>query len=52
MLASLQGDGAAGAWIYAFAGTESPAVFVAVWYTTGIALTGLLGAMIGRRALR
>jgi len=44
--------GAAGAWIYAFACTESSVVFVAVWYTTGIALTGLLGALIGRWALR
>jgi hypothetical protein len=44
--------GAAGAWIYAFACTESSAVFVAVWYTLGIALTGLLGALIGRWALR
>jgi len=44
--------GAAGAWIYAFACAESSVAFVAVWYTAGIALTGLLGALIGRWALR
>jgi len=44
--------GAAGAWIYAFACTETSAVFLAVWYTAGIALTGLLGALLGRWALR
>jgi hypothetical protein len=45
-------SGAAGATIYSFACTESSVVFVAVWYTLGIALMGLLGALIGRWALR
>ena len=44
--------GAAGAWIYAFHCDENAAVFVAVWYTFGIALVGLLGAMVGRWLLR
>ncbi|MDE2184778.1 MAG: DUF1109 domain-containing protein [Alphaproteobacteria bacterium] len=44
--------GAAGAWIYAFHCDESSAVFVAVWYTLGIALAGVLGALLGRRLLR
>ena len=44
--------GAAGAWIYGLHCNESAAVFVAVWYTFGIALTGLLGAFAGRLALR
>jgi len=44
--------GAAGAWIYAFHCDESAAVFVAVWYSFGIALTGLLGAVAGRWLLR
>ena len=44
--------GASGAWIYAFACTETSAVFLAVWYTAGIALTALLGALAGRWALR
>lgn len=44
--------GSAAAWIYAFACTETSAVFLAVWYTAGIALTGLLGALVGRWALR
>ena len=44
--------GAAGAWIYSFACDETSAIFLAAWYTTGIALTALLGALIGRWALR
>lgn len=44
--------GALGAWIYAFHCDESSAVFVAVWYTLGIALVGVLGALVGRRLLR
>jgi hypothetical protein len=44
--------GAAGAWIYAFACTETSMVFLAVWYTAGIALVALLGALLGRWALR
>ena len=44
--------GSAGAWIYAFACNEYSAVFVAVWYTVGMALVGLLGALIGRWVLR
>jgi len=44
--------GATGAWIYAFACDENSAVFLAVWYTAGIALTALLGALLGRWALR
>lgn len=44
--------GAAGAWIYSFSCNESSLVFVAIWYTLGIILTGLLGALIGRWVLR
>ena len=44
--------GSAGAWIYSFACDETSAIFLAAWYTTGIALTALLGALIGRWALR
>jgi hypothetical protein len=44
--------GAAGAWIYGVHCNEYSAVFVAVWYTLGIALVGVLGALIGRRLLR
>lgn len=44
--------GATGAFLYAFHCDESAATFVAVWYTSGIALVGLLGALIGRWALR
>lgn len=44
--------GATGAWIYAFSCNETSLVFVAIWYTLGIILTGLLGALIGRWVLR
>jgi hypothetical protein len=44
--------GAAGAWIYAFHCDESGMLFVAVWYTLGIAAMGALGAVLGRFALR
>ena len=44
--------GSAGAWIYAFACGETSAVFVAVWYTAGIALMGVAGMAIGQRVLR
>jgi hypothetical protein len=41
--------GAAG---YALSCTEDSAAFVAVWYSLGIALCGLLGAALGGRILR
>ncbi|HXC54217.1 MAG TPA: DUF1109 domain-containing protein [Rhizomicrobium sp.] len=44
--------GAAGTFIYAFHCTESAAPFVAIWYTLGIAATGLVGAALGRLLLR
>lgn len=44
--------GALGAFGYAFACPEISAAFVAVWYTLGIGLTGLLGAALGPRVLR
>jgi hypothetical protein len=44
--------GAAATLIYAFHCTESAAPFVAIWYTLGIAATGLLGALLGRLLLR
>ncbi|HEY1614182.1 MAG TPA: DUF1109 domain-containing protein [Rhizomicrobium sp.] len=44
--------GAAGAFIYAFHCTESAAPFVAIWYTAGITLTALIGAVAGRWLLR
>jgi hypothetical protein len=44
--------GAAGAWVYAFHCVESAAPFMAIWYTLGIAASGLLGAAMGRWALR
>lgn len=44
--------GAAGAFIYAFHCDENTAAFVALWYTFGIAMMGLLGAVLGRVLLR
>jgi hypothetical protein len=44
--------GAAGAFIYALHCDENAAAFVALWYTFGIAIMGLLGAVLGRFALR
>ena len=44
--------GALGAFIYAFHCTESAMPFVALWYTFGIAAVGILGAVLGRWALR
>lgn len=44
--------GAMGAWIYAFHCNESAAAFVALWYTAGMAVTALLGALAGRKLLR
>jgi hypothetical protein len=44
--------GALGAFIYAFHCDESAAAFVALWYTLGIGLVGLAGALLGRFLLR
>jgi len=44
--------GGLGALGYALACPESSATFVAIWYTLGIFLTGLIGRLIAPRALR
>lgn len=44
--------GAAAAAVYALACPEQTAVFMATWYSGGIAVSGLLGGLLGRRALR
>lgn len=44
--------GAAGAFVYSFHCTESTAPFVAIWYTLGIALSAIIGAVSGRWFLR
>ncbi|MBA4263745.1 MAG: DUF1109 domain-containing protein [Comamonadaceae bacterium] len=44
--------GALGATGYALVCPEVSATFVAVWYSLGILLTGLLGALLGPRLLR
>jgi hypothetical protein len=44
--------GAVGAFVYSFHCTESAVPFVAIWYTLGIAGATLLGALLGRLALR
>ena len=37
---------------YALACTEDSTVFIALWYTAGIAISGLVGALLGPRVLR
>lgn len=44
--------GGAGVWVYAFHCTESGMPFIAIWYTAGVLATALIGAVIGRFALR
>lgn len=44
--------GSLGAFGYALSCPEVSPAFVAVWYTLGIALTGVVGAWIGPRVLR
>jgi hypothetical protein len=44
--------GAVGAFGYALACKESSMAFVAIWYSLGVGLTGLLGAALGQRLLR
>lgn len=44
--------GALGAFGYSLACPESTLAFVAVWYTLGVALAGLLGFALGPRLLR
>ena len=44
--------GGFGAWTYAFYCGETSMMFMAVWYTLGMAMAALLGAIIGRFALR
>lgn len=44
--------GGFGAWTYAFFCGESGMMFMAVWYSLGIALTATLGAGLGRLMLR
>ena len=51
-LAAGLASGALGAFIYAFHCDESAAAFVALWYTLGIGLVGLAGALLGRLLLR
>lgn len=44
--------GAAGAWVYSWFCTENGMPFVLIWYSLGILLTGLAGALTGPRLLR
>ena len=44
--------GATGAFVYSFHCTEGAAPFIAIWYTLGIAVTTLIGALLGPRLLR
>ena len=44
--------GSTGAWIYAFACTETGMMFLALWYTLAIMLVGAVGAVLGKFLLR
>jgi hypothetical protein len=44
--------GAIGALGYAFACTEAALTFIAIWYTLGITLSAVLGAILGPKFLR
>ena len=45
-------SGATGALVYSFHCTETSMTFLAIWYSVGMAAVGLLGAIVGQRALR
>jgi hypothetical protein len=44
--------GGAGAWVYSFACAETGMMFLALWYTLGILIVGVIGAVLGRLLLR
>lgn len=44
--------GAAASWVYAFHCDENGMPFLAIWYTTGILISAIGGAIVGRWALR
>lgn len=44
--------GGAGAWVYSFACAETGMMFLALWYTLGILIVGVIGAVLGRWLLR
>ena len=51
-LAAGLAGGAAGAWVYAFHCPEDSLPFIALWYTAGIAMSGVVGLFLGPRLLR
>ena len=44
--------GGTGAWVYSFACGENGVMFLALWYSLGIAIVAALGALLGRFLLR
>lgn len=44
--------GAIGGWVYSLACVENGIPFIAIWYTLGILLSGLLGSLVGKLSLR
>lgn len=44
--------GGTGAWVYAFACAETGMMFLALWYTLGIVMVGMIGTGLGRFLLR
>lgn len=44
--------GAIGGWVYSLACVENGIPFIAIWYTLGILLSGMLGGFVGKLSLR
>jgi hypothetical protein len=43
--------GAIGGWVYSLACIENGMPFIAIWYTLGVLLSGLLGTLVGKLVL-
>ncbi len=44
--------GATGGWVYSWACVENGMPFIAIWYTSGVLLSGIAGALVGQFRLR
>ncbi|MDR6903733.1 DUF1109 domain-containing protein [Rhizobium miluonense] len=44
--------GGVGGWVYSWACVENGIPFIAIWYTLGILLSGVVGSLVGKVSLR
>ena len=44
--------GGVGGWVYSWACVENGIPFIAIWYTLGILLSGVIGSLVGKVSLR